>query len=522
MMFGDNLGIFRAVDIDKNTTADEFKTVLMGYLSQEEHGRFTIDKLHLAPYPIDDCGTQVAVFKFAPAIPSFLKKVATGEKKHLRGQNGNRIEVDANFRGLTQLNHPKEDILLDIVAISGLANHAYGAWSGVESSGTVQMWLQDFLPEEPDLGSRCRIMIYGYSTEADDLVTYVAGFLEELSKARRKLHQQSRPLVLVGHSHGGIIIAEAFVKASWDKRYKSIHLSTVQIFSFGVPYKGINPDQIDIVKTFRGADHFGRIFQETRYTTQNLEFFRHLIERTNTQLSSFYETQDTKKRRKLNITRENYPTESYERVVYKNSAVLGLSDDLEEDYDVDGDHISLVQFTSRTGRTYTTIIGLLQRLLGTGLRNKVLARTTSGLEAAHQQDIVEKRDGSESSLTQECQSSEEAEYVYNQLLRIAAAFNLPVLVRQLLDHGADPKFHAHDPRYKKWATRRWIFDFKSTPNGKESSKRAGDQKLVENILRSNKTALELALENQNDKVFQLLVQVRSDYAEDKNLYKELI
>ncbi|KAF3166455.1 hypothetical protein TWF788_011621 [Orbilia oligospora] len=480
MMFGDNLGVFRAVDIVKNTTADEFKTVLMGYLSPEEHGGFTIDKLHLAPYPIDDCGTQVAVFKFSPAIPSFLKKVAAGEKKHLRDQKGNCIEIDANFCGLTQLNHPKEDILLDIVAISGLANHAYGAWSGIESNGTVQMWLQDFLPEEPDLGSRCRIMIYGYSTQADDLVTYVAGFLEELFKARRK---------------------PAFVKASWDERYKSIHLSTVRIFSFGVPYRGINPDQIDIVKTFRGADHFSRIFQGTRYPTQNLQFFRHLIEHTNTPLSSFYETQDTKKKAKLNIPRENYPTESYGRVVYKSSAVLGLSEDLEEPYDVDGDHISLIQFTTRTGRTYTTIIDLLQRLIETGLRKKVLTRAMSRQEAAHQKDAVEERDGSESSLTQEYQSSEEAEYVYNQMLRIAAAFNLHLLAREILDRGADPNFYAHDPR---------IYDIDPVPNGIGASKRAEDRKLVENILRSNKTALELASEKQNHEVFELLVKAHPD------------
>ncbi|KAF3223944.1 hypothetical protein TWF106_004204 [Orbilia oligospora] len=488
-MFGDNLGIFRAVDIVKNTTADEFKTVLMGCLSPEEHGRFTIDKLHLAPYPIDDCGTQVAVFKFSPAIPSFLKKVAAGEKKHIRDQEGNLIEIDANFWGLTQLNHPKEEILLDIVAISGPMNHAYGAWSGVESNGSVQMWLQDFLPEVPDLGSRCRIMIYGYSTEADDLGTYVAGFLEELFKARRKLHQQTRPLVLVGHSHGGIIVAEAFVKASWEKRYKLIHLSTVQIFSFGVPYKGINPDQIDIVKSSHGAAYFGRIFQETQYITQNLEFFRHLLKYTDTQLSSFYETQQTLKLGKLDIARENSPIESYGMVVDKNSAVLGLPENLEEDHNVDGDHISLIQFTSRTDRTYTTII-----------------------EAAHQMNTTQERDGSESSLTQECQSSEETEYVNNQLLRIAAAFNLPVLVKQLLDRGADSNFRAHDPR---------IFDFNSMPNGKESPERAEDQKVVEKILlQSDKTALELALENQNDKVLQLLTQVRSRHAGNKNPFQK--
>ncbi|KAF3216176.1 hypothetical protein TWF192_006184 [Orbilia oligospora] len=127
-------------------------------------------------------------------------------------------------------------------------------------------------------------------------------------------------------------------------------------------------------------------------------------------------------------------------------------------------------------------------------------------------NTTQERDGSESSLTQECQSSEETEYVNNQLLRIAAAFNLPVLVKQLLDRGADSNFRAHDPR---------IFDFNSMPNGKESPERAEDQKVVEKILlQSDKTALELALENQNDKVLQLLTQVRSRHAGNKNPFQK--
>ncbi|RVD88196.1 uncharacterized protein DFL_002391 [Arthrobotrys flagrans] len=167
-----------------------------------------------------------------------------------------------DFWGLAQSNHPTEDIVLDIVAIA--------------DSTTTRM---------------------GHGVELNEVDQY-----KYLQKSIQKHHfpgtdQKTGPLALLGHSYGGLIATEAFVRATWNKKYTSIHLSTVQILSFGVPYKGINLDQIDIVKTTRTPRSFD-----------------------------------------------------------KNSAVLGLPGDLEEDYDIDGDHISLVQFTNRTDRTYTTIV----------------------------------------------------------------------------------------------------------------------------------------------------------------------
>lgn len=48
-----------------------------------------------------------------------------------------------------------------IVAVTGLAGHAYGSWT---HPGTRRMWLQHFLPEEVDLDN-VRIMTYGYNTK---------------------------------------------------------------------------------------------------------------------------------------------------------------------------------------------------------------------------------------------------------------------------------------------------------------------------------------------------------------------
>lgn len=37
------------------------------------------------------------------------------------------LSIDANFYGFTPLYHPEESILADIVAVTGLAAHAYGS-----------------------------------------------------------------------------------------------------------------------------------------------------------------------------------------------------------------------------------------------------------------------------------------------------------------------------------------------------------------------------------------------------------
>src|SRR5437588_686041 len=46
------------------------------------------------------------------------------------------LEVDREFIGLTPLNTPQEPILAHVVAVTGLAGHAFGSWS----SSLHQMW----------------------------------------------------------------------------------------------------------------------------------------------------------------------------------------------------------------------------------------------------------------------------------------------------------------------------------------------------------------------------------------------
>lgn len=76
-------------------------------------------------------------------------------------------------------------VLLSVVAVTGLAGHAFGSWRSRE---THQMWLKDFLPK--DVNS-VRIMTYGYDSslvglDRSDkrLVDYRRNFIQNLENSR--------------------------------------------------------------------------------------------------------------------------------------------------------------------------------------------------------------------------------------------------------------------------------------------------------------------------------------------------
>lgn len=124
------------------------------------------------------------------------------------------------------------------MVVCGLNGHAYESWKA--EGNTQDVWVRDFLAKDfPD----CRTMIYGYNTNLQHnsfhtLEDYTGNFLEELKKARksdkvsfsgqgyrinsqtRQSHKygtcidnltftlQERPIIFIGHSFGGIVIAQ--------------------------------------------------------------------------------------------------------------------------------------------------------------------------------------------------------------------------------------------------------------------------------------------------------------------------
>lgn len=109
---------------------------------------------------------------------------------------------------------PPQQILkaYSIIAMSGLGGHAYGSFK--ERRGE-HMWLRDSLPEDVTLGQTgkpmARVMLYGYDSGIHDSSSFqhiediATGFRAALEDCRL-----SRPLILIGHSLGGLIIKEVW------------------------------------------------------------------------------------------------------------------------------------------------------------------------------------------------------------------------------------------------------------------------------------------------------------------------
>ncbi|OCK80555.1 hypothetical protein K432DRAFT_297425 [Lepidopterella palustris CBS 459.81] len=128
-----------------------------------------------------------------------------------------------------------------LIAISGLGGHAFGSFK--EKDGSY-MWLRDSLPQ--DL-KRTRILLYGYdSTLANSAsVQTIADLANDLQKAIGFIRNYDeadpeRPLVLLGHSLGGIIAKQALITMKDGFKSDQANLkATHAILFFGVPNHGM-------------------------------------------------------------------------------------------------------------------------------------------------------------------------------------------------------------------------------------------------------------------------------------------
>lgn len=104
--------------------------------------------------------------------------------------------------------------LPSIIVVSGLSGHAFGSF---KDRGGTHMWLLDSLPydltRDDTKRSMARVMLYGHkSTVAesdsmqnlDDLAISFRDSLLPLTQA-----STIRPIILIGHSLGGLIIKQA-------------------------------------------------------------------------------------------------------------------------------------------------------------------------------------------------------------------------------------------------------------------------------------------------------------------------
>jgi len=186
-----------------------------------------------------------------------------------------RPRVAVRDNDITVLYTPSSEagsILADIIFVHGLQGNARKTWQAdieapagkrsfldgvrkkkhsecVDSSDTI-FWPADLLPDDY---KNLRILTYGYDSNVShyfggpanklNLSQLGEGLLNRVVGERRRSKADSRPIVFVAHSLGGLLVKEAMVESKKQgpgSRKFDVYKLTQGIVFFGTPHKGSN------------------------------------------------------------------------------------------------------------------------------------------------------------------------------------------------------------------------------------------------------------------------------------------
>ncbi|KAJ5963042.1 hypothetical protein N7501_007983 [Penicillium viridicatum] len=328
-------------------------------------------EIKIVPSCYESDTQRVALVRFRGRMPQFLAELRVNPLGDWQIEMGDDdINFDCHFFGFTQLYAPDENkpVIADIIAIAGLDGHAYGSWQGRGNLG--RMWLRDFLSKDLP---QCRTMIYGYNSKlsshgVDTILDYGRELMEEIKKIRNTKELQQRPLILIAHSFGGIILAHCLVKAIQTMEedhpaITSLHRATYGMILFAIPHKGLVMD--DIQQMLAGDQSHPReqllkqISSKSDLLMHQLADFKNLIR--DRKVVSFYETEQT---RQLVLDSESgrwTRTGDFMTTVGADSALLQLPDHTEDKVPLHADHSMVVKFDTRNEAGYRTALDKLRQ-----------------------------------------------------------------------------------------------------------------------------------------------------------------
>ena len=145
---------------------------------------------------------------------------------------------------------PSLQYTVDIVAVHGLG----GDWENTWTADNGKLWLRDFLPDQlHQVKCEPRIFSYGYdastvfSKSVADIQDAATGFLNSLALERVSKIEECRPLIVIAHNLGGIVIKKVSLLDFLDlgKLYKSFTTRTTSLDVF---------DAVHIIHGVDGVD----------------------------------------------------------------------------------------------------------------------------------------------------------------------------------------------------------------------------------------------------------------------------
>ncbi|KAL8883971.1 MAG: hypothetical protein Q9215_007887 [Flavoplaca cf. flavocitrina] len=168
--------------------------------------------------------------------------------------------------GLTLLFEP-EDVRADFIFVHGLRGGSRKTWSF--SADPAHFWPKVWLPGDPDFKS-VRIHTFGYhsnwgESKGSDFNVHDFGqsLIEEIHSSSTTGGSDDVPLVLIGHSMGGLVIKKAVILSRENPAYKTIGDRIHSLYFLATPHRGS-----DLAKTL---NNILKIASNTKAYVTNLE-----------------------------------------------------------------------------------------------------------------------------------------------------------------------------------------------------------------------------------------------------------
>lgn len=157
------------------------------------------------------------------------------------------IQIDSRFNGFTPLNDALYPIKADLVAVTGLAGHAFGSWAHDKEHS----WLRDYLPRDVH---NLRVMTYGYDSQLaegqqsrQDLEMHAQDFATRLEQLWESTNYK-RPTILVGHSLGCLLIVSALNRArNFRRSPRNLEEIVPRVIFFGAPFGGLETVALEML-----------------------------------------------------------------------------------------------------------------------------------------------------------------------------------------------------------------------------------------------------------------------------------
>lgn len=253
--------------------------------------------------------------------------------------------------GLNLLYSPSEP-LIDFIFVHGLGGGSRKTWS--KTSSITHFWPQQWLPKDPAF-KNVRVQSFGYDSDwlsgkenCMDIRHFGKSLMGEMVTSPH-LANTDTPIVLIGHSMGGLIIKQAYMLARHNNGHERLAKRIHSIYFLATPHRGA-----DLAKLL---GNILRIAFSSRAYVLDLRRDSAAIQSINDEfrayhrdicLWSFYETQ------KLSKLKIGMGIAVFRKlIVDPESATLGY--DREEQIPMNADHRSICKFNTPKDRNYLSL-----------------------------------------------------------------------------------------------------------------------------------------------------------------------